>query len=533
MSVVLIGLPASGKSTVGPLLAQALGVSFVDTDELVEITSGRAIGEIFATDGEECFRALEAQAARQALSQDGVAALGGGAVMNPEVRALLEPHQVVWLDASVVTVTRRVGMNRLRPLLLGDVRQQMTALAQSRLAVYKDCATWRVDAQASPGEVVATIMDHLAQSTPSTTTTDVVTSMIIRVEADRAYDVVIGRGVVAQAGDLVALATRTAIIHPAVMATTATRLAATVPGPVLIQVPDAEQAKTTDNLERCWRELARHGFTRSDVVIGLGGGTTTDLAGFVAATMLRGLDYVCVPTTVLGMADAGVGGKTGINLPEGKNLVGAFWEPRAVLCDLDLLASLPPDQVRSGLGEVVKCGLIGDEAICDIVAESPSAVLATDTVDFAEVLTRSIRLKAQVVTQDLRETDGVGSIGRAALNYGHTFGHAIEQAEKFTWSHGAAVAVGMVFAAEVAARVGLLSADDVARHRELLASVGLPTSYDGATWSQLRAVMSSDKKARGDHLRLVLLDGLGHPVIVSDIDEAVLAKAYDAIRWQR
>jgi 3-dehydroquinate synthase len=265
----------------------------------------------------------------------------------------------------------------------------------------------------------------------------------------------------------------------------------------------------------------------------LGGGATTDLAGFVAATYLRGIRLVNLPTTVLGMADAAVGGKTGINLAQGKNLVGAFHEPVGVLCDLDWLATLPADQVQSGLGEIVKCGFIADPAILQVVEHDPDQVRDVTSAGFLDVLTRAIRVKAEVVSGDLRETGAGSGVGREALNYGHTLGHAIEQLEGYTWAHGCADAVGMTFAAEVARGLGMIDDDLVARHRSVLRALGLPVSYDGAPWERVRAVMSLDKKARGTHLRLVLLErAAGLLRVVRDPDEAVLAAGFQAIGGQ-
>ncbi|MDR2974239.1 MAG: 3-dehydroquinate synthase [Propionibacteriaceae bacterium] len=519
MSVVLIGLPASGKTTVGAALATVLGLSFIDTDVLIEERTGSLVREIFADQGEDHFRQLEQVAAADALASGGVVSLGGGAIMTEAIRAMLPGHQVVWLDVSVVTLTRRAGMNRLRPLLLTDVRAQMSALAAKRLPVYERTATWRVDAEQPVDDIVAQIMDHLASAAVVT----------VRVEADQPYDVLIGRGVASKLVERLEGVARIAILHPPVLHDRAAAMAAKLPGAMLIEAPAGEAAKTTTVLDHCWRALAQAGFTRSDAVVGLGGGTTTDLAGFVAATMLRGLPYFSLPTTVLAMADAAVGGKTGVNLPEGKNLVGAFWEPRAVACDLDFLGDLPSAEVASGLGEIIKCGFIADSEILDLARLDPQALTNTSTPAFAEALTRAIQVKTAVVSQDLREQAKAGQVGREALNYGHTLAHAIEKVEGFTWAHGAAVAVGMVFAAEVARRLGLLNDDEVALHREVLASVGLPVSYHASDWSQLRSVMSVDKKARGNHLRLVLLEGIGHPTALADIPEDLLADSYAAI----
>lgn len=352
----------------------------------------------------------------------------------------------------------------------------------------------------------------------------------IHVAAEKPYDVSVSRGCLAQLPGLVG-GRRTALVHGSSLAALARSVAATLgESTLLVDVPDGERAKTAETLVSCWDRLAAAGFTRSDVVVGLGGGSTTDLAGFVAASWLRGVRYISVPTTVLAMVDAAVGGKTGINLSAGKNLVGAFYEPSGVLCDLDLLTSLPVEEISSGLAEVVKAGFISDERITRIVAADPGAATDVRSDALAELIRLSIQMKADVVSVDLRERTGEGEdIGRESLNYGHTLGHAIEKHEHFRLRHGEAVSIGMVYAAEVAHRLGLLDDEAVALHREQLVAVGLPITYDGASWSDLRATMSLDKKARGATLRFVLLDGLRHPVIVEGPDEALLANAYAAI----
>ena len=299
----------------------------------------------------------------------------------------------------------------------------------------------------------------------------------------------------------------------------------------LIAVPESEAAKQAEVAAFCWKVLGQSGFTRSDAIIGVGGGATTDLAGFVAASWLRGITFITVPTTVLGMVDAAVGGKTGINTAEGKNLVGAFHEPAGVLCDLDTLRTLPPAEVRSGLAEVIKCGFIADPTILELVEAAPGAVLDVESQILAELIIKGIVVKADTVAGDLRES-GIGadgSIGREALNYGHTLGHAIEKRENYTFRHGAAVSIGMVFAAEMAKLAGLLDPGLAARHRHVLGLVGLPTAYRAGVWDELHAAMKLDKKSRGSQLRFVVLDGLASPMILAGPDEALLTAAYAEI----
>ncbi len=271
-------------------------------------------------------------------------------------------------------------------------------------------------------------------------------------------------------------------------------------------------------------------FTRSDAVIGFGGGSTTDVAGFVAATWLRGVALIQVPTTLLAMVDAAVGGKTGINTAAGKNLVGSFYAPRAVIADTTLLAGVPHEDQLSGLAEVIKAGFIHDPQILDLIASDPVAAADPTSELTTELIVRAIRVKASVVSQDFRETGGAGSvIGREALNYGHTLGHAIERVESYRWRHGDAVAIGMIFAAELAHSTGHLGSEAVQRHREIIGAVGLPITYRRGVWPQLLDAMAVDKKTRGHVLRFVILDGIGKPTILPDPDQGQLAAAYDKI----
>ncbi|WOP20267.1 3-dehydroquinate synthase [Raineyella sp. LH-20] len=348
--------------------------------------------------------------------------------------------------------------------------------------------------------------------------------------ADDPYVVEVGPGVLDRVAALVGDTRQVAILHPAVLRSVAGRVAEAVTGEtLLIELPDGEEAKTVTVLADCWDRLAAAGFTRSDLVIGLGGGATTDLAGFVAASWLRGVRFLTLPTTVLAMVDAAVGGKTGINIAAGKNLVGAFHEPIGVLCDTDLLRTLDPRELRSGMAEVVKCGFIADPRILELVEADITDALAPAGPVQTETIRRGIAVKARVVSGDLRErTSTADRIGREQLNYGHTLAHAIEQREHFQWRHGEAISVGMVFVAEVAQRLGLIDEALVARHRTILSAVGLPTTYQPDAWPELRATMALDKKTRGDMLRLVVLRGLGDPVIAEGVDEGLLAEAYAA-----
>lgn len=353
----------------------------------------------------------------------------------------------------------------------------------------------------------------------------------IPVSAEQPYEVHVGHGVASRLADTLGTSARVAVLYPAAMDALASRLVADLDRDVIrVPLPDAEAAKTPDTLVACWTALAEAGFTRSDAVVAIGGGATTDLAGFVASSWLRGVRYVSVPTTLLAMVDAAVGGKTGINLAEGKNLVGAFYEPAAVLCDLALLQTLPADELRPGLGEVIKAGFIDDPVILDLIEADPAAALDPSSDTLAELVVRAVAMKARVVTADLREATSVGTnVGRELLNYGHTLAHAIERAEHYQWRHGNAVSVGMMFAAELSRlSVGMPEAL-VERHRAILTSVGLPTRYAGAPWADLRAAMNLDKKTRGSSLRFVVLADIATPSILVGPDESILTEAYQRL----
>lgn len=303
---------------------------------------------------------------------------------------------------------------------------------------------------------------------------------------------------------------------------------------MVLPIPDGERAKKAAVAASCWEALGDAGFTRSDAVVTFGGGATTDLGGFVAATWLRGVRVVHVPTTLLGMVDAAVGGKTGINTRSGKNLVGSFHEPAGVLCDLSTLRSLPRAELVAGLGEVVKCGFIADPVILDLVDDHDVDSLDADSPVLRELVERAIRVKVDVVTADLKETGGAaGHPGREVLNYGHTLAHAIERNENYRIRHGEAVAIGCVYVAELAARAGTLAPEIVARHHQAFAKVGLPTTYAKASFDDLHRAMKVDKKARGSQLRFVVLADLAQPTVLAGPSLADLRDAYAAIGGTR
>lgn len=343
------------------------------------------------------------------------------------------------------------------------------------------------------------------------------------------YDVLVGHGVSARvASVLPSGATRVLVVHGAPLAALARPVIEALEGAGLevhvAPVPDAEAAKTVEVAAGLWARMGQAGFTRADAVVAVGGGSVTDLGGWAAAAWLRGVPVVHVPTTVLGMVDAAVGGKTGVNTAEGKNLVGAFHPPTAVLCDLDHLGSLPPADLAAGLAEVVKGGFIADPRILEVVESDAGGVQDPASPALREVIERKIAVKAEIVAADLRE-----SHLREVLNYGHTLGHAIEHHEHYRMRHGEAVAIGMVYAAEIAHRTGRIDAALLERHRYVLGLLGLPTSYSRATFDELLDALRRDKKTRGATLRFVVLDAVAEPTRLEGPDEGLLREAYAAL----
>src|ERR1700739_207305 len=346
------------------------------------------------------------------------------------------------------------------------------------------------------------------------------------VGGERGYEVAVGTGVLAELPSPRGSAARNVVvIHSAALAGIAAGVcqALTLAGYVVQPepVPDGEAAKEISIATRLWSQLAAAGVGRGDAIVGVGGGAVADPAGFVAATWLRGVRVVLVPTSLLGMTDAAIGGKTAINTADGKNLVGAFYPPAGVLADTSVLATLPVAEYVSGLAEVIKAGFIADPAILALIESDPAGAARPGGPHERELIERAIQVKATVGSGDLREA-GL----REVLNYGHTLGHAIERAEDFRMRHGDAVSIGMCFAAAVARLAGRLEPATAQRHRSVLTAVGLPVRYRSGAWPSLRAAMAVDKKTRAAKLRLVVLDELAKPGIMADPPEELLELAY-------
>lgn len=351
----------------------------------------------------------------------------------------------------------------------------------------------------------------------------------IQVKGTDPYEVVIGRALLGEVPlALGSGVSKVLVVHPVGLTPSAELLRETLLEAgyeaILAGVPDSEDAKRVEVAAFCWQIMGQADFTRTDAVIGFGGGSTTDLAGFVAATWLRGVKLIQVPTTLLAMVDAAIGGKTGINTSEGKNLVGVFHAPSAVIIDLYTLISLPKNEILAGFGEVVKYGFIADPRILEIIEADVNVATDPNTPEFQEIIERSVAIKARVVGEDFKEA-GL----REILNYGHTLGHAIEHAERYKWRHGAAISIGMVFVAELARIAGRLSDEVVDRHRSVLHLLGLPTSYPAQKWVQLQETMQRDKKTRAGTLRFVVLDDLAKPTIMTAPTPEMLHAAFQEI----
>nr|WP_101452218.1 bifunctional shikimate kinase/3-dehydroquinate synthase [Bifidobacterium thermophilum] len=532
---VLIGMPGAGKTRVGGEVAQMLGVRFTDSDEVIEQRAGMRITEYFSEYGEPKFRELESQVIADLLrTAGGIVSLGGGAPMTESVRRNLQKYisqggKVVYLQADPQEAMERARRGGNRPMLAGDAAARWRALYEERDPVFDAVANVHVHTRgSSPQHAARKVMDMVMEHDVHVTGASITP-----------YDVRIGVGTSNHLAEVLGdRPVRIALIHTAPVqrhsdrARALLRQAGYEVSDVLI--PDAEAGKTIEVANGIWQRLGNEGFTRSDAVVGLGGGAATDLAGFVAATWMRGIRYVNCPTSLLAMVDASTGGKTGINTPQGKNLVGSFYTPAGVLADMRTLETLPNDIFIEGLGEVAKSGFIRDPEILSILEDHAQELREFDGSTFlgspledvvAELIERTVKVKAYHVSNDLCEA-GL----REFLNYGHTLGHAIEQIEHFKWRHGNAVAVGCVFAAELSSILGYIDQDLVDYHRQLLGSLGLPISWSGGDWDSVLTLMHRDKKARGNTLRFVVLEGVGHPIHLDDPPIEAVHEAFERIR---
>lgn len=481
----------AGKSTVGQLLADRMHGQFADADAHIAQRAGRSIREIFASDGEDGFRSIEAEViAGLVTAEPAVLALGGGALGDPDTRARLRTSDatVVHLDVTPEEAATRIGDDDERPMLAGA---DLAALAAGRRGAYLEAAdiSLAVDDR-DPAEVAGVIA--LLDSIPRIE--GVVAGVKRPVYVGSGSDLVIASLPAVRAAEKVFV-----VSHPS-LDPIAGRIVRSLEVAELVMIPEGEATKSLDVVASVYERLAEAAAHRHDLVIGVGGGVVTDLAGFVASTYNRGMPVIQVPTTLLGMVDAAIGGKTGVNLPAGKNLVGTFHQPAAVVCDTSFLSTLPAPELTAGLAEVAKYGFIAEPALLDVLDRGMSAV--HESID--DLVLTSARIKCDVVGRDERES-GV----REILNYGHTFAHAIEVTSGYgSIRHGEAVSLGMMAAAHLAAVLGRLDEASVDRHRGVLEAVGLPVRAS-LEIDELERAWMRDKKYRGG-VRFVLLSRLGH-----------------------
>ena len=515
---VIIGMMGAGKTRVGKEVAHMLRLPFADADVEIEREVGMKIPSYFEEYGEPAFREVEADLIADMLEDfDGIFSLGGGAPMTPSTQHALASYidhggRVVYLDADPAEAMERANRGGGRPMLNGNANSRWKKLFKQRDPVFREVANVHVHTRGlTPQGAAKKVIDMVSER-----------AVHVTGAAIEPYDVVIGEGAMNHLVDVLGpKPAKIALIHTQPVQRHSDRARALLRQGGYevsdIVIPDAEPGKTITVANGIWERLGNEGFTRSDAVVGLGGGAATDLAGFVAATWMRGVRYVNCPTSLLAMVDASTGGKTGINTPQGKNLVGSFYTPAGVLAD-----------------EVAKSGFIRDPEILHILEDHAAELRAFDGSTFlgspledvvAELIERTVKVKAYHVSSDLKEK-GL----REFLNYGHTMGHAIEKLEHFRWRHGNAVAVGMVYAAELAHLIGYIDQDLVDYHRSLLASMGLPTSWNGGSFDDVLALMHRDKKARGNELRFVVLDEIGHVVHLDNPPAEAVEEAFRRIQ---
>ncbi|MBD8567138.1 3-dehydroquinate synthase [Oxalobacteraceae sp. CFBP 8763] len=528
-NIFLVGLMGAGKTTIGRLLARKLNRRFVDADHEIEARTGATIPWIFEIEGEACFRRREADVIRDLSAQQGlVLATGGGAVLNPASRALLaERGTVIYLRASIGSILQRTAHDKNRPLLqTADPRGKLEQLWTERDPLYREIADLVIDTgRPNVQSMVQTILDQLAAQENARARKHARTAMneqahiTLNVElGERSYPIEIGAGLLDDAallarhigGHKVAIVTNTTVA-PLYLDKVAGHLRAAGRDVLEIILPDGEEHKNWQSLNLVYDALLQHKCDRKTTLVALGGGVIGDLTGFAASSYMRGVPFVQIPTTLLAQVDSSVGGKTGINHPLGKNMIGAFYQPRAVIADTATLATLPARELSAGLAEVIKHGAILDADFFDWIEANIEPLIARDRHAIGYAIARSCEIKSDVVRKDERE----GGL-RAVLNFGHTFGHAIENGLGYgAWLHGEAVGCGMVMAADMSARLGLIEPAAVERVRALVRAAGLPAvapDLGEARWIEL---MEVDKKNEGGEIRFILLKPLGSPSITT------------------
>jgi 3-dehydroquinate synthase len=540
-NIFLVGLMGAGKTTIGRMLARRLGMRFADSDHEIEARTGASVPWIFEIEGEPSFRKREAEMIRELTAGSGlVLATGGGAVLNPDSRRLLaERGTVIYLRASVNSILARTAHDKNRPLLqTADPRRKLEDLTAQREPLYREIADIVIDTgRPNVQSMVQTILDQLAavearqRTGTRTNMNEQAGSKRISLSVDlgeRSYPIEIGRGLLddgallmrhlGAGGGKIAIVTNTTVA-PLYLDKVAAPLREGGREVVTIVLPDGEEHKNWQSLNLVFDALLANKCDRKTTMVALGGGVIGDLTGYAAASYMRGVPFVQIPTTLLSQVDSSVGGKTGINHPLGKNMIGAFYQPRAVIADTATLDTLPARELSAGLAEVIKHGAILDLAFFDWIEANIGRLVARDPAALAYAIARSCEIKADVVKRDERE----GGL-RAVLNFGHTFGHAIENGLGYgEWLHGEAVGCGMVMAADLSHRLGLLDADSALRVRRLVKAAGLPVTAPDLGAERWIELMEVDKKNEGGAIKFILLKPLGSPSITGAPHNQLLA----------
>ncbi|MRW87083.1 3-dehydroquinate synthase [Pseudoduganella sp. FT26W] len=539
-NVFLVGLMGAGKTTIGRILARKLGLKFIDSDHEIEARTGASIPWIFEIEGEASFRRREAEVIRELCGQDGlVLATGGGAVLNADSRALLKSRgTVVYLRATVHSILQRTAHDKNRPLLqTADPRKKLEELMAVRDPLYTEIADLVIDTgRPNVQSMVQTILNQLetkaCEAAPNCVTyaepsMTEQSNILLNVElGERSYPISIGPALLNDSnllarhvhGSKVAIVTNTTVA-PLYLERVERGLRDAGKQVMSVILPDGEEFKNWTSLMQIFDALLENKADRKTTLVALGGGVIGDLTGYAAASYMRGVDFIQVPTTLLSQVDSSVGGKTGINHPLGKNMIGAFYQPRAVIADTSTLETLPARELAAGLAEVIKHGAIIDAAFFDWIEANIGKLVARDKGALAYAIARSCEIKSDVVRQDERE----GGL-RAILNFGHTFGHAIENGLGYgEWLHGEAVGCGMVMAADLSQRMGLIDAASVARVRALVAAAGLPVKAPDLGTGRWLELMEVDKKNEGGAIKFILLNPLGAPKITNAPQELLLA----------
>ncbi len=508
----------TGKSTVGRLLAERTGRRFIDTDDLIIQESGLAIDEMFQQEGEAVFRAWERTISRRLSGKsDLVIASGGGLMIDPVNATLLGQNNLVYcLAASPADILDRLASDRsIRPLLSeSDPEDRIAGLLAERAEGYSQFV--QVNAGGRPAEIVA---EEIASFTEQATARPFTSRFQVQYPTGR-YPVFVGYGLLERLGSLVMLQGPVAVISDENVAKFHGQKLELLRPQVVITVEAGESNKNLDTIRQIYDQLLAGGIDRQSTIIALGGGVIGDMAGFAAATYMRGIEYISCPTTVLSMVDASVGGKTGVDLPQGKNLVGAFKQPIAVLADLETLDSLPAAEFSAGLAEVVKHGLLGAPALLDQL-EKAGASKRPVKEEIKEL--QALIVEAILVKRDVVEADPFELGHRKVLNLGHTFAHAFEQVSEYRISHGRAVAIGLVAALNLSATLGFTRPSLQGRIEGILTGLNLPTRIPGELQAmEIIRLMGSDKKKAAGRLQFVLLKGIGQPFVSDEVPEAAV-----------